>query len=558
MVMDMVMQVVADERYDIGRDCDDDDAMSYPNAYEVCDGKDNNCNEIVDDGALDAPNWYFDGDGDGVGSSIAQSQQSCTQPEGYSQLGNDCDDQNTSVYPNAPEYCNEIDDDCDGDIDEGTDEEAPFGAPMWYGDSDEDGFFGGDATISCSAPVGFSASQEDCNDGNPDIHPNATEICNGIDDNCNNDIDDNPQTTNLFYRDNDGDGFGDENNTTSQCSLPEGFVSVSGDCNDDIANISPDADEVCNGIDDNCDTEIDNASTDALTWYRDSDGDGQGSSDESQESCTQPEGFVDNALDCDDSDEVLNRLDIDGDGIGSCDGDCDDNDASLNLDDYDNDGFGSCENDCNDFDPERSPNADETCDGVDNNCDGEVDEDTSVDALLWYIDTDGDGVGSDESTGVEGQSSTMMSCSQPEGYISLSGDCENDDASFSPNVTEICDGIDNDCDGLIDDEDDSLDVSSGVVFYRDVDEDGFGNALDTMSSCVVQEGYVENNDDCDDVNTERYLGANEYCNGLDDDCDGEVDEEDAVDKEVFYYDGDGDGSWYFRCIVGDFCVSCLG
>ena len=52
---------------------------------------------------------------------------------------------------------------------------------------------------------------------------------------------------------------------------------------------------------------------------------------------------------------------------------------------------------------------------------------------------------------------------------------------------------------------------------------------------------VENNDDCDDVNAERYLGANEYCNGLDDDCDGEVDEEDAVDKEVFYYDGDGDG-----------------
>ena len=86
----------------------------------------------------------------------------------------------------------------------------------------------------------------------------------------------------------------------------------------------------------------------------------------------------------------------------------------------------------------------------------------------------------------------------------MSGDCDNDDASFSPNVTELCDGIDTDCDGLIDDEDDSVDGSSGVVFYRDVDEDGFGNALDTISSCVLQEGYVENSDDCDDVNAERF------------------------------------------------------
>ena len=128
--------------------------------------------------------------------------------------------------------------------------------------------------VACTSLPSFSASQDDCNDENPDIHPNATEICNGIDDNCNNDIDDNPQTTNIFYRDGDGDGFGDENNTISQCSLPDGFVSILGDCNDDNINISPDASEICNGIDDNCDTEVDNDSTDAGTWYRDNDGDG--------------------------------------------------------------------------------------------------------------------------------------------------------------------------------------------------------------------------------------------------------------------------------------------
>ncbi|HET9433799.1 MAG TPA: MopE-related protein, partial [Chitinophagaceae bacterium] len=134
--------------------------------------------------------WYLDADSDNyyTGSGVIQ----CTSPgAGYRRTGlsggSDCNDANASVYPNATEICNNIDDDCDGQIDEGAQ------AATWYQDADGDGFGNPSLTqLACSAPQGYVADNTDCNDADPSVHPNATEICgNNIDDNCNDQTDEN-------------------------------------------------------------------------------------------------------------------------------------------------------------------------------------------------------------------------------------------------------------------------------------------------------------------------------------------------------------------------------
>jgi len=98
----------------------------------------------------------------------------------------------------------------------------------------------------------------DCNDNNANINPNAPEVCNGIDDDCDGMIDEGLTFT-TYYVDNDGDGFG-AGNGQSLCSNPgPGYSTVAGDCNDNNANINPNAPEVCNGIDDDCDGMVDSA-----------------------------------------------------------------------------------------------------------------------------------------------------------------------------------------------------------------------------------------------------------------------------------------------------------
>src|SRR5438132_5704829 len=95
----------------------------------------------------------------------------------------------------------------------------------------------------------------ECYDASSSDHPGATEVCNGIDDNCNGQIDEGVKLT--FYADADGDGYGNANVTTLACSAPSGYVSNSTDCNDANAAVHPGATEVCNGIDDNCNGQID-------------------------------------------------------------------------------------------------------------------------------------------------------------------------------------------------------------------------------------------------------------------------------------------------------------
>ena len=115
-------------------------------------------------------------------------------------------------------------------------------------------------------------------------------------------------------------------------------------------------------------------------------------------------------------------------------------DGSITSVDTDGDGF-SVPIDCDDSDATVNPDADEYCDGVDNNCDGLTDEEDSIDATIWYIDVNSDGYGEDNTF-------NELSCEQPDGYVDNADDCEPFDAESYPSATEIPDdGIDQDCDG---------------------------------------------------------------------------------------------------------------
>jgi hypothetical protein len=303
----------------------------------------------------------------------------------------DCDDENSAVHPNAEERANDVDDDCDSEVDEGT---------RW-GDDDGDG---------------WSERDGDCDDDDGDVSPTSLEAPNGVDDNCDGVID---------------------NGTSSYDDDGDGYTEQSGDCDDGSSAIHPGATEASDGRDQDCDGVVDEGTSPV-----DADGDGWSVSDGD---CNDDDGDVNplawdvsNGQD-DDCDGDLDEDDIDGDGWAWID-DCDDDDAQVNVGavevanaidddcdglidegtastDADGDGWSVSDGDCDDTDPDVNPWAWDIANGIDDDCDFEYDED-DADADGWHwLD-----------------------------------DCDDNDPDVNPWAWDIANGVDDDCDGELDED----------------------------------------------------------------------------------------------------------
>ncbi len=313
----------------------------------------------------------------------------------------------------------------------------------------------------------------------------------GVDEGC--------DTPTEWFQDDDGDGAGGAV-TLISCQQPSGYVAEGGDCIDSNAAIHPAALEVCDGADNNCDGIIDTDATDAAAWYPDEDGDGYGSVDGVLVTCEQPEGYIATGGDCDDADTGFHPGASETDCTDPADYNCD---GSTGYADVDGDGFPACE-ECDDGDADINPDAAEVCDGADNDCDGESDESDAIDATTFYADADGDGYGDADSAHV--------ACEPPEGYVGEATDCDDTDADTCPGCAE---------------------QESLSDCMTDGDGDGYGDS--------APDGDAEPGGDCDDADAEQHPDAEEHCDGADNDCDGEIDEDDAVDVVTWYRDADGDG-----------------
>ena len=291
----------------------------------------------------------------------------------------------------AAEVCNGDDDDCDGNVDEGV--ETTF-----YEDADADGY--GDAAVSadaCALPSGYAATSGDCDDHDALYNPGASEsdCADPNDYNCDGSV---------AYADADADGF-------AACE----------DCDDADDRINPDGVEACNGKDDNCDGAIDEGVQ--TTFYLDFDADGYGVATDTTDGCTVPSGYAAVADDCDDADADYNPGATETDCTDPNDYNCD---GSTLFEDADADGFAACE-DCDDTDDAVNIDGVEVCNGVDDDCDSDIDEGV---LLTFYADSDGDGYG-DAAT-------PTTACSASAGYAATGDDCRDDNADIFPEADGSC------------------------------------------------------------------------------------------------------------------------
>ena len=265
----------------------------------------------------------------------------------------------------------------------------------------------------------------------------------------------------------------------------DGVLGIS-DCDDADAAVYPGAEEVCNGIDDNCDGSVDAEGSDAVDayeWFVDADADGYGIlSAEAIYLCPDvmpPEGYV----------------------LGSFD-DCDDGNAAVN------------------------PGEPEVCgNGVDDDCDSYVDM-YAVDDTVWWPDADGDGWGD--------LWGSTIACEMPVGFVAATDDCDDANPDISPGAHEVCAdyGVDENCDGLADDDDPTTDESTMTIYYVDADADRYGNTEEATLFCWSHSGFTTQDRDCDDTRADINPLEPEVCDVAtvddeiidDENCDGRVNE----------------------------------
>ena len=486
-IVDVERDIDADG-YTTADDCDDYNADIFPNQFEVCDGIDNNCNEEIDEGVLNL--YYKDDDGDGYGNADDLTS-ACHLPLGYVQSASDCDDADPEISPTAPEICDGIDNNCNGVLDSNDEFLDVNTAFYFYADLDQDGF--GDifsAGYFCEAPPYYISTGGDCDDANPMVFPGNDEVCDDIDNDCNQLIDEEDsnlvgEENQFLWLDSDGDGFGDQQNRIISCQDEEGYVSNSFDCDDSTSITFPQAQEICDGEDNNCDFRIDEYENLAQgignIFYLDQDLDGYGSK-ESVLSCDLQFGLSENDLDCDDSNsntfpgsaeqESIEKClqDSDGDGYSPTElggEDCDDSNIyinpfaydiygdfeDINCDgtdgmDLDADGYASLASGGSDCDDENPTINGQDLDGDgQSTCDGDCDD---YNVYLHNYDLDGDG------------------------FSTCDGDCDDNLSTRFPNEDILEEGI----------------SDSANICFSDLDGDGFAPLAEGGTDCDDNNPYV--------------------------------------------------------------------